>query len=909
VRTGQAYEIRYRFRRASDGAYRWHLGRATAVRDDQGQIVKWFGTCTDINDQKLAEDALIIARKELEERVRDRTAELAAANSDLTAEIQERKQMETALREGEQKYRDLFENANDIIYTHDLQGNYTSVNKTCEKILGYTSAEALSMNLAQIIAPEYFEEATQRLAHKTTELSASVYELGIIAKDGHEVILEVNSRLISEDGKPIGVQGMARDVTERIRVEEELRKSREQYELAVAGSNDGLWDWNMLTNEVYFSPRWKSMLGYEDHEFENCFAAWESVIHPDDHAHAFATIHDYVDGRTSQYSLVHRLRHKDGTYRWILARAALLRNADKVAYRMSGSHTDITESKHAETALQIARDAALESARLKSEFLANMSHEIRTPMNGVIGMTGLLLDTELNADQRDFAETIRASGDALLTIINDILDFSKIEAGKLQFEVVDFDLRNAVESTVESLAERAREKKIEFASFVNSDVPTALRGDPGRLRQILTNLMGNALKFTERGEVIVSAEKESENSATVMIRFSVSDTGIGISEETQQKLFQAFTQADGSTTRRYGGTGLGLSISKQLVELMGGQIGLTSTPGAGSTFWFTVTLDKQPAEANQPILKIDGLGNLRVLIVDDNATNRKILSHQLSSWGMVHAQAESGAQALELLKNAAANGIAYDLAILDFLMPGMDGFALAEAIKSDPEIASVRLVLLTSAGERGDGARSRDAGIAAYLSKPVRQSQLFDCLISVMSKSAASEESTRLMPSTLVTKHTLHESKKMSPKLILLAEDNIVNQKVAVRQLEKLGYHTDVVANGREAVEAMGRIPYDLVFMDCQMPEMDGYEAAAEIRRFEGRAKHTPIVAMTAHALQGDREKCLAAGMDDYVSKPVKVEELLRMLNTVFAKASTDKLEKPDPALLAHDDREVELIA
>jgi CheY-like chemotaxis protein len=498
-------------------------------------------------------------------------------------------------------------------------------------------------------------------------------------------------------------------------------------------------------------------------------------------------------------------------------------------------------------------------------------------MNGVIGMTDLLLDTELSDDQRDFTETIRQSGDSLLTIINDILDFSKIEAGKLEFDTVDFDLSQVVEGTVELLAEKAQSKKLELASLICSDVPTALIGDPGRLRQVLTNLVGNALKFTDQGEVILRAEKEAENETSVSIRFSVSDTGIGITGPAQAKLFQPFSQADGSTTRKYGGTGLGLSISKQLVELMGGEIGLTSMPGQGSMFWFTAKLEKQTAGAVLKLARVDSLDKLRVLIVDDNATNRTILAHQLSSWGMVYVEADSGAQALKLLQGAVALGAPYDLALLDLSMPEMDGLELARTIKSDPETSGIRLLLLTSAGKLDDGLL---AGIDACLSKPVRKSQLFSCLTTVVYSASKTLELVDLpkVSETLGDRPILSKERELSPKLILLAEDNVVNQKVAVRQLRKLGYRADAVANGVEALEALSRIPYDLVLMDCQMPELDGYEATIAIRHREGAHKHTPIVAMTAHALAGDREKSIACGMDDHINKPVRSADLARVL-------------------------------
>jgi len=523
-----------------------------------------------------------------------------------------------------------------------------------------------------------------------------------------------------------------------------------------------------------------------------------------------------------------------------------------------------------------ARDAAQASERLKAEFLASMSHEIRTPLNAIVGLTGLLLDTALSEDQKDLAEGVRSSADALLGLINDILDFSKIEAGKLAFESLDFDLRAIVEGSVELLAEQAHRKAIELASLVYQDLPRGLRGDPGRLRQVLMNLLSNAVKFTDRGEVVLRATKERDLDSDVLVRFAVTDTGIGLNEEQQQRLFQPFSQADGSTTRKYGGTGLGLAISRRLVEMMGGEIGVESEPEKGSTFWFTARFERQSGalEAEPPSLA--ALRGLKVLVVDDNQTNRKIVTYQLRSWGMKSEVASSASEALDSLRRAARGGERFQLAILDAQMHGMDGLGLGRAIKGDPHIAATELVMLSSIGQRPADDVMKAAGLAAYLTKPVRQSALFDCLARVVTARRNGA------PSAVETASTTSRAPETLPRRaarVLLAEDNSVNQKVAIRQLKKLGYSADAVANGLEVLDALSRIPYDVVLMDCQMPEMDGYEATVEIRRREGGAKHTIVIAMTAHALAGEREKCLAAGMDDYLSKPVKTEELEKVLD------------------------------
>ena len=591
---------------------------------------------------------------------------------------------------------------------------------------------------------------------------------------------------------------------------------------------------------------------------------------------AFADEQEII--RTGQpISKEERETRPDRPDRWVLTTKMPLRDREGRIVGTFGISKDVTELKVATQALERARQDAEAANRAKSEFLANMSHEIRTPLNGIIGMTDLAIETELTPEQRDYLDTVKISADALITVINDVLDFSKIEAGKIDFEADAFDIRDSLAASLKTISVRADEKGLELLCEVASDVPDVVKGDPHRIRQIVLNLVGNAIKFTHEGEITLKVQCLEAHDDECMLQFTVSDTGIGIPPEKQRTIFEAFSQADTSTTRKYGGTGLGLTISTRLVEMMGGRIWLESELGKGTSFHFTLKLGVSDAAALAVGASVasEVLRGVRTLIVDDNRTNRRILDGMLVRWGMRPHQVESGNEALQELAAAQAAGDPYRVILTDMHMPKMDGFGFIERIRENPHLSAATIMMLTSAGHRGDAARCQALGISAYLLKPIRQSELREAIARVLGAAAHQDD----IP--LITRYSLGDVSDPGRSLrILLAEDNAVNQRLASRMLEKRGHRVAVCCNGKEAVDSFANEVFDLILMDVQMPEMDGFEATAAIRKAEIRTgRHIPIVALTAHAMKGDRERCLAAGMDAYLAKPIRPEELDEVLD------------------------------
>lgn len=810
--------------------------------------------------------ALKEARDVLELRVTERTSELEM-------EVKERRRAEQELQLRTAFLNTLISSSPLAIAVGGPNGGLELVNPAFEKLFGYPSEEALGQRVDDLLFPSGSnrEENNERLKRVKRE---PIHETAKRRKKNGELVdVEVHTvPLFTANGK-YNVLAIYQDISERMEAQRALRESEDLFRTLSAAAPVGIFLDDSKGNCCYLNERFAEMMGLSFEEARG--QGWCSALHPEDRDRVVSEFAEATQ-RGGIFVSSYRFVHKTGEVVRVETVSRALPRSDNSRHGYIGIVQDVTERYESAERLRTAKEAAEAANRAKSEFLANMSHEIRTPMNGILGMTELALDTQLNPDQREYMDMVKSSAESLLEIINDLLDFSKIEAGCLELEHIPFSLLDCIEHVLQSLAPRAHEKGLEVTWALQGDIPEVLMGDPTRLRQILINLAGNAIKFTKEGEVSVRMERLASEDGVIPIRFTVSDTGIGIPKEKHRQIFEAFSQADSSTTREYGGTGLGLSISARLIQLMKGQFGVESAPGKGSTFTFTVPFAiGTAAERATPAMVDPELTNKKVLVVDDNEINRHLLKHLLAQWGLDPVCAENGLEALELFKNSVEGHSAIPLVLLDQNMPGMNGFEVAERIRLLATKEPPAIVLLSSAPSPGDQNRSIELGISKKLIKPLRRAALHEAILHALKLQGPSEQTPT--PEKGIA--------KPAGLRVLLAEDNCVNQKLAISLLEKMGHEVSLAVNGREVVEMWRRNCFDMVLMDIQMPVMGGVEAAQKIREEEQKTGgHIPIIAVTAHALAGEAEKYLGSGMDGYVSKPIR---------TRLLQAEMDRLAKP----------------